>query len=209
MGRIFASVEFPGHAPPLVDICAAITRVCSMPVAVIESNSDDLRDLDATIAFECAKESTLDLLVYRPGAAATFCDESFDDAANTSLMKSVVQGANEPAGAQTVYLRGVLGQERTLFVTTVLALETLGGRPANPIADEERREFARPVSETELLKRQRAMDRDIVMIVLIAFLLLPVLVVAWLAGALWAIFSIPLHVWRDWRASNQSHSRNA
>ena len=109
MGMMFAQVAFDGHAPPLADICSKITEICGRPVVVVESDPDEIHDLHATIAFECAPDLTLDFHTYRPGAVRHFCDETFDDAANSSLMKKIVQGANERAGTQTVYLRGYLG----------------------------------------------------------------------------------------------------
>ncbi len=72
MGITSAEVAFPHRAPSLSDICTKATEICSLPVVVLESHTDKLLELDASIAFECAQDRPLELFTYRQGSVAGF-----------------------------------------------------------------------------------------------------------------------------------------
>jgi hypothetical protein len=100
---------------------------------------------------------------------------------------NVVQGVNEAAGTQTVYVQGYVGQEPTLLLATTLALESLGGRLGEPMSDELRREFGRVVSGDELRRRHRKVGRQGLMALAGGVLLLPVLVPVWTVEMAWQV----------------------
>lgn len=200
MGMMFASVTFQDRAPPLSDICAKITDICSLRVVVLKSDTDEIHDLHATIAFECAQDLTLEALAYRQGAIAQSLDDAFDEPTHRSFMKRVVQGANEPAGTQRVYLRGYLGQEPTLMLTTQLALEALGGTPAQAIPDDERQTYKKPITESELAQRRRETERELRKVGVITVLMLPAVIPMWIIGSLWFLITLPFRIWRAYRA---------
>lgn len=208
MGMMFANVTFEGHAPPLSVICARISEICSLPVVVLDTDAGDCRELDATIAFECNQELTLQLTAYRQGAVAQFCDETFDDASHRALMKNMVQGANEPAGTQTVYLRGYIGQEPTLMATTEIALQELGGTPSSPVSSADRNEYGRPVTEAELQKRCDAMHREFSKAWRTTLLALPVLIPLWILACLWSLVTMPYRILRNLRVLQQIKQEN-
>ena len=202
MGMVFADVMFQDRAPPLSDICTRITDICSLPVVVLESNADEMHDLDATIAFECVPDIPLEILVYRPGAVVEFCDDTFDEPTLSSFMKNIVQGVNEPAGTQTVYLRGYIGQEPTLMITTELALESLGGTSSHAMADDDRQEYGKPISESELKERYRKTERQMRRLAFTTVAMLPLLIPMWILGCVWSIIMSPFRIWQGYCTLN-------
>ncbi len=195
MGIVRERVVFDGRVPALADICAKITDTCGRSVIVLDSTADELYDWHASIAFECVREGELELYAYRPGAVRQFCNEELDDTAQR-LLKAIMQGANEQAGKQSVYLQAYVGQELTLFETTVLALESLGGRPSQPICDDERREFGRVISESELRERHRDAKRKMRRVGWAGFVLLPVIIPMVIVQCVWDLITTPFQIWR-------------
>jgi hypothetical protein len=107
----------------------------------------------------------------------------------------VTVAENEPAGNQAVYLRGYMGQEPTLLLVTILALEDLGGRPRHPIGEVERRQYGTPITPAQLEERRRKLARQLWPIVVVSVLLLPLAIPLWLVGF---VLMMP---WRVWKAN--------
>ncbi len=189
MGIVRERVVFDGRVPALADICAKITDTCGRSVIVLDSTADELYDWHVSIAFECVREGELELYAYRLG------NEELDDTAQR-LLKDIMQGANEQAGKQDIYLQACVGQELTLLKTTVLALESLGGRPSQPICDDERREFGRVISESELRERHRDAKRKMRGVHWAGFVLLPVYIPIVIVQSVWDLMTIPFRIWR-------------
>lgn len=198
MGIVGTEVGFDGQAPELSRIAEKVTELSGLPLTVEESGADikgDLFDLHGYLAFACAPERQLELHSYRAGAVKDFCEEAFEGA--DFPLANCVQGLHEPPGTQTVYVRGYVGQEPTLFFVTELALEALGGRPREPIPEDVRREYGAPITAAQLEERQRKVTRQGWLTLLVGVLLLPVLLPLWLLGFLWMLVSLP---WRIWTA---------
>ena len=106
MGITSAEVAFPDRAPPLSEICAKATELCSLPIVVLESHPDQLLEFHGSIAFECARDWPIEVFAYRQGSVAGFV------------------GVIDPADTQTVHLQGFAGEDPTLMVTTRMALES-------------------------------------------------------------------------------------
>ncbi len=173
MGIMLGHVEFDDRAPPLADICSAATEICGLPVVVLESTDDEIHDSIATIAFACAPDVPL-----------------------TVYTSSGVFGS-QPAGTQTVCLEGFLGQERTLIVATALALESLGGVPYGGISDDDRQEFGKQISESELEARQREAERQARKLARTTVFMLPILIPMGIIVTVWSLITAPFEFW--WR----------
>ncbi len=179
MGITSAEVAFPDRAPPLPEICAKATELCSLPVVVIESHTDKLCEFHASIAFECAQDWPLEVFAYRQGFVAGV-------------------GVTEPADTQTVHLRGDLG-EPTLMVTTRLALESLGGTSSREIPGEHRHEFGQPITESELMERLREAKRHMRRIEWTLILMLPILSPSFVVVSIWTLVTAPFRRWHRLR----------
>ena len=173
MGITSAEVAFPHHAPPVSDICARATEICSLPVVVLESYTDKLLEFHALIAFECAQDRPLDLFAYRQGSVAG----------------SV--GVAEPADTQTVHLQGFAGEDPTLMVTTRMALESLGGTSSRELLGDDRREFGQTITESELMERLRKAKRHMRRIEWTLILMLPILIPWFAVVSVWNLVTTP------------------
>ncbi len=173
MGITSAEVAFPHRAPSLSDICAKATEICSLPVVVLESHTDKLLELDASIAFECAQDRPLELFTYRQGFVAGFL------------------GVREAADTQTVHLRGYAGEEPTLMITTRLALESMGGTSSRDIPDDDRREFGQTITESELKERLREAKSRMRRLGWTLILMLPVLIPLFAVVLVWDLVTTP------------------
>jgi hypothetical protein len=196
MGMMFDDVTFENCAPSLSEICDKITSITSLPITVLESTSSELHLMDAQIAFESEPETDLRLLVYRPGAVAAFCNESFDDPALRSLMGRIVHGANEPANRQTVFLQGFLGQDTTLITAVHCALTSLGGIARRPVSDDARKECCRTITVAELAERHRIVDRQSRNRMWLVLLTLPVWLPLWIIACMWRLALMPFTMWK-------------
>jgi len=201
MGMMLADAAFDGGSPALATITAKMTELCGLSVIVTESKPDELHDLHAHIAFECMPELTVEICSYRAFAVRRFCSEAFAECA--ADLANVVEGANEPEGTQSVYLRADVGQEPTLFAVAELALEGLGGRPSDEIPDDWRRQYGKSITVSELEKRQRATARELRSTGVAAVLMLPVLIPIWIIDFVWFVLSMPFRIWRAYRAVNK------
>ncbi len=196
MGIVMAEIAFDGRAPDLSHIAAAVERLTGLTLSRTESGAAvkaNLFDQHGYLDFASAPGSPLEVYTYRAAAVKELNDQTFGDA--RLPMAKHVKGLNEPPGTQTVYLRGYVGQEPTLFLATELALEGLGGRPRHPIPEEAGREYGRPITAGELKERRRKFKKRLWPAALISILLLPVAVPVCLAGI---ILTLP---WRLWKAN--------
>ena len=204
MGIMFAKISFEEHVPPFSDICSQITEICGLPVIVLGLLDDKLYDLHAAIAFECAQDVTLELIAYRQGAVGQFCEDACDEERILgTLLKNVVQGANEPIGTQSIYLRGYLGQDTTLMNTTKLALESLGGIPTEPISDEDQSNFGRTICKSELRERHNTMKREMQKVFIVNVLMLPLLIPFMVVSLIWFLITMPFRLWQSCRTWNR------
>ena len=112
------------------------------------------------------------------------------------MLRSWVEGANEPVGKQSVYVQGYLGQEPTLLLATTLALEALGGRLGAPMTDDIRRECGRVISSDELGRRHRKAQKQGRLALVAWVLLLPVLVPVWIVTLAWQLITMPRRIWK-------------
>ncbi len=194
MGATVTAFEFPDHVPPLGDICAKITEICSLPVVVLVPFADETEDV-AKIAFEYARDMTVDVFALRRRAVATLCHELSDHPVDSEFTGSVC-GADEPEGAPTISLFGFVQDDLTLFHVTELALESLGGTPLEPISQATRNEYTLPITESELRQRQRRKKRQNVGGLVLAICTMPIVLPL---GVVWSIITMPFTIWRDRR----------
>ncbi len=197
MGIVTCDVAFADQLPTLGQICAKIESICTLPVVIIESSTDELQDIDATIAFECDQDCKLQLSAYRPGAIDRFCNDEFsEDPQFGEVMKRVMKSAGEAHEQRSIHLRSYVGLEPALMCTTALALEALGGTPCKPIGDEERAEYGRPITESELMRRYELQRKDNRSMSWLFILLLPVLIPLWIVTMIWFILTLPFGLMR-------------
>jgi hypothetical protein len=105
-------------------------------------------------------------------------------------------GATEADDTQTVHLRGYVGAEPTLMVTTQLALESLGGTSSRDIPDDVLRDYGQPITESELKDRFRQAKRDMRKVRWTLILMLPVLIPVYAVGSVWMLITTLLGRWR-------------
>lgn len=206
MGIVRQSVLFDGNVPDLEDLRAAITRISGLSVIVVRTLTDDLHEWDVRIAFECEADYFVEVCAYRRGAVQQFLDEDIGEA-EQMLFKGHVEGANEPAGKQGVYVQAHMGQEPTLYATTVLALESLGGTTARSLPDELRQEYGKVVSEVELHERVRDAKRQMRRVKWWAALLMPIFIPIWFAGGVLAVMTLPFRVYKAARVVKDAKRR--
>src|SRR5262245_44568951 len=200
MGMVFGEATFDGRAPDLSCIADKITELSGLPVSVTESAAEvkgELYDMHASLAFSCAPAERLELHTYLPAAVREFCNEAFEGIEFPTA--KFVQGMSEPAGTQTVYLRGYIGQDPTLMIVSILALEALGGRPKHPILDEMRREYGKPITTSQLIERHRKLRKQGRWQAAIVLLLLPVLIPLWFVGCLALLVTTPWRIWKGYQ----------
>ena len=179
------------------DISDKITELSGLPLSITESGADvkgELCEMHGYLAFACAPDQALEIHAYRGGAVRRLCNEMFGNV--RPPMAERVQGIREPAGTQSVYLRGYLGQEPTLLAATALALEALGGRPKHPIGDETRRQCGTPITPAQLAERRRKYARQMRSVAMVGLLLLPVMIPLWIV---WLVAMMPWRVWKAYR----------
>jgi hypothetical protein len=179
LGLVTQSVEFEGPAPPLLSIVDKIVEIGGLPLQVEESTPEiraDLYDQYARIGFACLTAHDIKIYTYLDGAVKNFLERS---GMNKLPIAKVMVGANERPGSQTVYLEAYRGQDLTIMDVTVLALESLGGRPRVAPSPEVREKYAKPLTEAQLIVRKqslrlRGLAHAIVAIMAVPFILIGV-----------------------------------
>jgi hypothetical protein len=198
MALVFSKVVFDGRAPDLSRIAAHVTEISGQPLSVTDlaDETDEVSDFHGHLAFACAPESWIEVRAYRAGTVKEFYHQTVGDPGLRLPMARFVQGLNEPAGTQAVYVEGHINQEPTLLFVTLLALEALGGRPRELIPDEIRRIFSSPISTSELEERRRKMRRRVRLRTAVTLVMLPILVPLWI---LWFLVTLPLGIWKTYQ----------
>jgi hypothetical protein len=197
MGTVFGEVLFDGQTPALPRITERVRGISNLELSVSESGSDvkaHLFDLHAYLAFACEPKGQLKLYGYHPGVVKEFYQQTFGD--TVLPIARCVKGLNESPGKQTVYLQA-LDDEPTLLFVTLLALESLGGCPREPISEDERRKYGTPVTASQLHARRRKARVRALKTTLVVVLLLPVLIPVWL---LWFVLMVVIMPWGTWKA---------
>lgn len=207
MGLVFDHVNFDGRAPELSRIADTVTKLCGLPVTLQLSDLAErggFHDQHGHIAFACAPNEQLEIYSYKPGAVRKHYDE-FTEGVELPIEKAV-QGLHEQAGTQSIYLRGWVGME-TLMAVTVLALESLGGRPRVPISDEMRREYGAPITEADLFERRRQLQKQLRRVGLIQILLLPVTFPIFVIGVFVRLATMPWRLRKAWKLTKDAISK--
>lgn len=204
MGLVRTSFMFDGRAPDAACIAERITAITGLAVTVADSSGTvmaDLRQLHAKLSFTCAPQEEVTIYAYIPGAVRKCVEEGRTAGCIQYGSPIRTEGLDEPEGTQAAYLGGYVMQEGTLLAVAALALEALGGRPKEPIPDEERRLYGHPVPEAELLERHRRWRRKSRVIVATSVachvIILPFLFVGTLVAT-------PFLVWRASRAMRRN-----
>lgn len=172
MGAMTADYTFNDGAPELSAICDKITDLCSLPVAVVET----MGELDAHyIAFHCAQDAPLLLMIDRSSSVHN-------------------------QDTQEISLLLYTGEESTLFMTTTLALEALGGISATNISEYVRRTYCKQISELELVERKRQAviqsRKDVALFIALG----PAYFIIWGMQLVWESLSSPFRfVWQKFQ----------
>jgi hypothetical protein len=197
MGIVFDHMTFKRHAPDLAHISAKITELTGLAMVATESSDEvkgTLYDLHAHLAFACVPEEMIEVFSYRVGAVKEFY-EAYTEGIKLPTERFVA-GLHEPPGTQAIYLRGSIGQEPTLFMATILALEALGGEPREPLPEDQRREYGRPITIAELQERRRKTHRQLGWAAVVYVLLLPLTIPLFLLGLLMTFVMMPVRLYK-------------
>jgi hypothetical protein len=184
MGIMFAKVYFDA-APGLGQIVAALETMTGLSVICKEraTENSDVREFDALLAFRDFPGLAIEICAYRPGAV----QKNMEAMGVDKMPFSKIVDGNEPPGAQGVYLRGYMGQERTLLCATCLAMERLGGRMKGEVSQEMRKKYGGSITSQELRARHRAKARRNWLNLLVGLITMPI----WL---LWFLFSMSYYI---------------
>jgi hypothetical protein len=196
MGMVFGEVTFDRRGPTIEELAAKITDVCGLPVTIEPPGHGDLNiyDQHAHLAFAASPEEKLEVFSYLPGAARKFYNEHLEGFTDLPIAKHAV--GLEPEGTQVVHLRSFLGYEPTLMAVAVLALESLGGRPREPIGDEYRREFAQKITEKQLAERREILHGQLKRAAWIQVLLLPITIPLIVLNLVLTFARMPWILWK-------------
>ena len=192
MGIISYSVTFDAMAPRLTLVGERVSHLTGLAVSVVDADAAEAtRAQDARFHFAFDAGYTISVYTYRPGAIAEFCERALGRM--VPIIGRSVDGMSEPAGSQAVFVRGYVGQEPTLLLATVIALETLGGTADPPLADADRDQYGRRITEAELRRRRRRLGWRVG-----AFSALGVAAII-LSSPYWisrALIDVPARIWR-------------
>jgi hypothetical protein len=193
MGIILFHVTFDAPAPVATEISARISDLAGLPIVVNDIHAKlggTLHDLYAQIAFETYPRTQVTVSAYRAGAVKEHLKRT---GMGGWPVATIVEGANEIDGEQTVSVEGYVGQEPTILLATVLSLESLGGRLVEPIRDDERQRYGAAVSPEELRRRHRSTKRHASFSLALGIVLLPLLLPIFLISIIWHLITLP---WR-------------
>src|SRR5439155_2213305 len=93
------------------------------------------------------------------------------------------------------------------MMITVLALESLGGRPRAPISDEVRREFGTPITAAQFQERRRLWQKQMQRTAFVALLFLPFSILLFFLTLLVMMVTLPWNIWRAWQIVEKSNSK--
>jgi hypothetical protein len=210
MSLVVGNVTFTGKAPGAAEIAAKVEAISGLPVVFTNQESDFayLYDFHGHLAFACAPEERLEISCYRPGEAKKYYNQMFDGYEDLPTAK-YAQGLNEAAGTQVVYLRSYLGLEPTLLMATTIALESLGGRPYDPITEEVRREFGVPITEKQLEERRTKLRKQFERAAFWHTWLLPLHLLLLFLHLLVAFVMLPWKLWKVWGTYKEVAAKRA
>ncbi len=202
MGLVITEITFDGPAPSLARIAEKVSELSGLTVNFedLRRLSDQLHDEYGTLEFACFPKECIEVSAYRANAVKEHLEKI---GMNTWPIAKVVQGANEVVGTQTVYVQGYVGQEPTLFMMIVFALEALQGRLREPFSTEVRRAFGGPVTVAELeCRRQKFHNRNLGML-LFALIAMPIVLPFHIALFCWQVIKLPWRIRAASRAVRQ------
>ena len=202
MGLIVGEVTFANGAPSLTCIVDNITELSGLSLLIENYESDthsDFYDLYVRLSFSSTPGNQLTLYAYRNGAVR----EIYEDCADfpISTVEPGLQGLNEPANAQVVYLNIYIGQEPTLFYIALFALEALGGSLKCPVSEAVRHQYLKRLTHAQLRRRSLQSSVQALLVLLIGVVLLPLLIPLWGLQFLCCWIKLPKiirKVERDW-----------
>jgi hypothetical protein len=207
MGMVFGEVTFDERGPTVEVLAAKITELCGLPVNVqLPGPGDlDIHDQHAFLSFNISQEEQLEVFSYRPGAAKKFYNDFMEGFERLPTAKYAV-GLNEPPGTQVVYLRSYLGHEPTLMMVTVVALEALGGRPREPLTEDDRREYGVRIAAAELQRRREKLYGQLKRAMWLQLLLLPITIPMFLLSIILMLALMPWRLWQGWKVVQKFES---
>lgn len=197
MGLVLFNVEFDFPAPKAEVIVDKISEISGLPVLIIKSFEDELRDSSLLLAFKSFPKSALELYTYRPGSVKAFGVEFVGDGYEPNWHLPV-EGSEEKEGKQKVYLTGYLGQELTLFYATTEALIALGGVGARQNEDVTGN-FKFPITHEELEERHRKQKIDLLFFYGKLIAMLPILIPVYSFKIVASTLKLPFQIRRVYR----------
>jgi hypothetical protein len=111
-----------------------------------------------------------------------------------------IEGMNERAGTQAVYVKGCVGQELTLLLATVIVLESLGGIPTPGISKNYRDSYGRRVTVVEIRRRRRGVEWQMASLSALS------VVVMILSSPIWIVWTLIKMPWEIRRATRIARS---
>jgi hypothetical protein len=205
MGILKTNIEFGYPAPKTEKVLKTISDITGLPVSIVETIMEDkLYDCNVYFAFNGFPEQKVKMYSYRPGAVKEFYKEIMEEDEGNPVMTNVLQGCNEPEGKQSLYLEVYLGQELTLFVGAIRALELLGGVNQRDLSIPEDK-FNFPISVSDLKKRYQKQKKLINKNWIQILFLLPFLIPYYILKVLLQLIKMPFKLWRALKEAKKKY----
>jgi len=155
MGICKTNFEFDYPAPKTEKVLKTISDITDLPISIVETFMENkLYESNVYFAFNGFPEQKVRMYSYHPGAVKEFYREIMEGVEWNPMLTNVLEGYNELKGKQSLYLEVYLGQELTLFVGSIRALEHLEGVNQRDLFIPEDK-FHFPISVSDLEKRYK------------------------------------------------------
>jgi hypothetical protein len=200
MSIILHEVAFHLNPPDPQRVADEIRSRTGLAVAVTESKDDAAAALyssHAQLAFASEPDERIAVYTLRPGLESRRYEIAFvdDDTLPARLPgPSRAPASDLPNARAVVYIKGSWKREPTLFVSTQLALERLGGVSTFPLTEQQRGDCDRLLTADEIGDRRRRWRQRLRYGRVLQFLLLPVTIPLTLLK--WLVVAIVPGVWK-------------
>ncbi len=207
MGLLLGTVTFEKSAPTVAEVVRKIEEISGLAVIVADSSEDEY-STGSEIHFQCLPGIPVEICICDHDVGRRIIEQDAeDDPDYPEQLKQLHLSYVGPPHSQSVELQGCTATDSTLYGVTLLALEALGGQPNFEIPDETRAACGRIITEEELLKRHRVMERRMRKLSWQLILMLPILIPWYLICLMFEVIKMPFELYAIGIRMKQAESR--
>ncbi len=195
MTIISNSVVFNLPSPDRDAIISKVGSVSGLNVIFEDNASDDLYELNLSIAFSADPNNAVTVYSYKAGAVVNSVVEEIDNEHEKYIpvLLKGLEGADEKKGQQSIYVTTYLGCELTLFDASIVALQSLNGEIKN-LVDLESIKSRFPMTEAQLMKNIKKHQWMRLAKLVVQLILLPITLLVMAYGMVKFIFKLPFDI---------------